>query len=107
MSPSQKALGKELVRRAVFIEMEPGLSRHDYVTTLRWQLRRIYLPAFGASLAKNNAVKEDPSWFQFFLSNPVAACQMVLTKWPKNQNDANSQAIQLRLKDIDGLNETR
>ena len=107
LSPSQKALEKELVRRAVFIDMEPGLSRHDYVTTLRWQLRRIYLPAFGASLAKNNAVKEDPAWFQFFLSNPVSACQMVLNKWPKDRGDANSQAIQLRLKDIDSLNEIR
>ena len=32
---------------ALFIEMEPGLSRHGNVTTLRWQFRRIFLPAFG------------------------------------------------------------
>ena len=43
MSSALQGLEKELVRRAVFIDMEPGLSRHQYVTTLRWQLRRIYL----------------------------------------------------------------
>lgn len=62
--------------------MEPGLSRHGNVPTLRWQLRRIYLPAFGASLAKNNAVKADSAWLQYFLSDPEGACRMILRKWP-------------------------
>ena len=106
MSSALQGLEKELVRRAVFIDMEPGLSRHQYVTTLRWQLRRIYLPAFGASLAKNNAVKEDPAWFQHFLSNPIAACELVWSRWPKNEAVTHSQAAQLRFKGIDGLNET-
>ena len=66
LSGAQLKLKEELVRRAIFIDMEPGLSRHGNATTLRWQLRRVYLPAFGASLAKNNAVKENPDWFQFF-----------------------------------------
>ena len=65
--PSHQDLAKELVRRAIFIEMEPGLSRHGNVTSLRWQLRRVYLPAFGASLAKNNAVKKDPECVPIFL----------------------------------------
>ena len=103
LSPALQGLEKELVRRALFIDMEPGLSRHNYVTTLRWQLRRIYLPAFGASLAKNNAIKEEPAWFQFFLSRPIDACQMVWSRWPKS--GAATQATQLRLKGIDGLNE--
>ena len=105
LSAAQQTLKKELVRRAIFIDMEPGLSRHGNVTTLRWQLRRVYLPAFGASLAKNNAVKDNPDWFQFFLSNPVAACQMVLDKWPGVKTGTHSQASQLRLMGIDGLNE--
>ena len=83
LSDEQEALARELVRRAIFVEMEPGLSRHRNVTTLRWQLRRVYLPAFGASLAKNNAVKEKLDWFQLFLSNPEAACKMKFDKWPK------------------------
>ena len=105
LSPALQNLKEELIRRAIFIDMEPGLSRHGNATTLRWHLRRVYLPAFGASLAKNNAVKERPDWFQFFLSNPVAACQMVLDKWPGVKTSTDSQATQLRLMRIDGLNE--
>ena len=82
LSSEQRDLATELVRRAIFIDMEPGLSRHGNVTTLRWQLRRIYLPAFGASLAKNNAVKEGSAWLQYFLSDPEEACRMILGKWP-------------------------
>ena len=54
----------------------------------------------------HNAVKDNPDWFQFFLSNPVAACQMVLDKWPGVKTGTYSQANQLRLMGIDGLNET-
>jgi hypothetical protein len=46
LTPTQQEIARELVRRAIFIEMDPGLSRHANVTTLRWHLRRIYLPAF-------------------------------------------------------------
>ena len=105
LSGAQQDLKEELIRRAIFIDMEPGLSRHGNATTLRWQLRRVYLPAFGASLAKNNAVKENPDWLQFFLSNPVGACQMVLDKWPRVKTGTYSQANQLRLMGIDGLDE--
>jgi len=60
----------ELVRRAVFIEMEPGLGRHGNVQTLRWQLRRVYLPAFRAALNKNMPISMDPSEFKQFLDRP-------------------------------------
>ena len=101
--PSQQGLAKELVRRAIFIEMEPGLSRHGNVTSLRWQLRRVYLPAFGASLAKNNAVKKDPEWFRFFLSNPKEACRLVLSTWPKR---GSGSEMQMRMKGVDRLGES-
>jgi len=52
LSDEQALLARELVRRAIFIEMEPGLSMHGNVTTLRWHLRRIFLPAFNAALGK-------------------------------------------------------
>jgi hypothetical protein len=83
LNPMQQGIARELVRRAIFIEMEPGLSRHLNVTTLRWHLRRIYLPAFGAALAKNNAVKRTPDWFKYFLTDPDGACAMVWASWPK------------------------
>lgn len=88
LTPEQRELALELIRRAVFIEMEPGLSRHGNVTTLRWHLRRIYLPAFGAALAKNDAIKGDPDWFKFFLLNPKAACDNV---WARRKRGNDGQ----------------
>ena len=105
LSPDQHALARELIRRAIFIEMEPGLSRHGNVTTLRWQLRRVYLPTFGASLAKNNAVKEDSAWFQLFLSNPEAACRMKFDKWPKEGAGSEVHPNQLPMTGFDRLSE--
>ena len=83
LSEESQNLAEELVRRAIFIEMEPGLSRHKHVTTLRWQLRRIYLPGFYASLSKNDAIKRDIEWLHYFLTNPQSACEMVWKARPK------------------------
>ncbi len=101
LSDEQESLARELVRRAIFIEMEPGLSRHKNVTTLRWQLRRVYLPAVRASLAKNNAVKEKMEWFQLFLSNPEEACSFVFDKWQKRKSGPGSHPDQLSMPGID------
>ncbi len=84
MPEKVQQIARELVRRAVFIEMEPGRSRHQSSLTLRWQLRRVYLPAFGAALTKNNAVKIKPDEFKFLLIHPKQACEMFLKKWPKD-----------------------
>src|ERR1051325_2311335 len=54
LTDDQARLARELVRRAAFIEMEPGRSRHKLVTTVPWQLRRVYLPAFGASRSEEH-----------------------------------------------------
>ncbi|NHF62488.1 ORC-CDC6 family AAA ATPase [Microcella pacifica] len=71
LSEKELELSQELLRRAVFIEMDVGRSRHDNVTSLRWHFRRIYLPAFRAGLGKNDAVKIAPGQFQWFLQSPV------------------------------------
>ena len=82
LTSDQSSVARELIRRAIFIEMDPGLSRHGNVTTLRWHMRRVYLPAFRAALAKNDAVKESMHWLQFFLTNPKEACERVWRRWP-------------------------
>jgi hypothetical protein len=84
LTEGQQELARELVRRAIIIEMEPGLSRHGNVTTLRWHLRRVYLPAFNAALAKNDAVKRAVDWLKYLLTDPRGACDMVWQSWPKN-----------------------
>ena len=66
-------VARELIRRGVFIEMDIGRSRHEYVTTLRWHFRRIYMPAVRAGLHKNDAVKITPSTFKWLLQDPQAA----------------------------------
>lgn len=75
LTDAQQELMDELIRRAIFIEMEIGRARHRFTPTLRWQLRRIYCPAFGSSLAKNTAVKLTPSEFKWFLIDPEKVCQ--------------------------------
>lgn len=79
----ERDIAWELIRRAIFVEMESGLSRHGNVTTLRWQVRRIFLPAFGAALAKNDAIKRKPDWLQFFLSDPKEAVDAIWKAWPR------------------------
>lgn len=83
LNREQQELARELIRRAIFIEMEPGLSRHGNVTTLRWHFRRVFLPAFGAALAKNDAIKRSPEWLKYFLTDPGGACDREWNTWAK------------------------
>ena len=89
----QQKLMKELVRRAVFIEMEPGRGRRSLGPTLRWQLRRIYCPAFGTSLAKNTAIKWTISDLKYFLINPEEKSNQEFNRWkqPKTSQMEFSQ----------------
>lgn len=77
----QKKLMKELVRRAIFIEMEPSRGRMTLGPTWRWQLRRIYCPAFGAGLRKSWAFKWETSELKYFLTNPEQKCNLEFDKY--------------------------
>lgn len=91
LGEKDQLLKSELIRRAIFIELDPGLSRNDLVTTMRWNLRRVYLPAFYAALTKNDAIKKDDRWFKFFLGNPKDACDEIWTKTARR--DDNDQQV--------------
>jgi hypothetical protein len=93
LTEEQQLLARELIRRAIFIEMEPGLSRHGNVTTLRWHLRRVYLPAFGTALAKNDAVKQSVDWLKYLLTNPQGACNMMWKSWPKKSVEMDGPTL--------------
>ena len=80
LTKQQQDIMDELVRRAIFIEMESGRARHKFTPTLRWQLRRIYCPTFGTTLAKNTAVKWTPEEFKRFLIAPKSACESEFRK---------------------------
>lgn len=75
-------LYKELIRRAIFIELEPSRGRHTSGITNRLQLRRIYCPSFGLSLIKNAPIKWSQSEFKAFLNDPETKCKTEFeTRW--------------------------
>ena len=99
----QEKLKKELIRRSIFIDMEPGRGRTTLGPTLRWQLRKIYCPAFACSLTKSTAIKWKTSDLKYFLTNPKEKCEYEFkTKWtkepPKGQLDLFYNANSNRVK---------
>lgn len=76
----QKGIMEELIKRAIFIELDPGHSRHDYTPSFRWQLRPVLCPTFEASPYKNVAVKWTPEDFRFFLTAPEDKCNVEFQK---------------------------
>jgi len=95
----QRELMLELIRRAVFIEMEVGRGRHGFTPTLRWQLRRVYCPTFGTGLAKNTAVKWNPAQFKYFLTNPKESCAEEFERgWQKQGRVGQTEQIALPLE---------
>lgn len=80
----QEKLKKEIIRRAIFIDMELSRGRATLGPTLRWQLRRIYCPTFGCSLTKSTAIKWKTSDLKYFLTNPKEKSEHEFkTKWRK------------------------
>ncbi len=67
---------KELFRRSVFIDMQPGRGRHTLGPTQRWQLRRIYCPTFLVGLKKNTAIKWSSSELKHFIIFPREKCEL-------------------------------
>jgi len=85
MAPAQKELRRELIRRTIFIEMSAGRGRHGFTPTLRWQLRRIYCPAFGTTVYKNTAIKWRSDEFKRFLLDPKTTCEDELKRWTRSK----------------------
>lgn len=65
---------RELLRRAIFVELKPGVARRGVGTnaqnSTRLQLRRIYLPAHELSYSKNLAWTWTRHQFKEFLTDP-------------------------------------
>ena len=104
----QRKLMRELVRRTIFIEMEPGRGRRSLGPTWRWQLRRIYCPAFGTGLKKNDAIKwTSTSELKYFLTNPQEKCDNEFEKYkePSRRRHHHPDQQQLTLPIEEGSNE--
>jgi serine/threonine protein kinase len=102
LNPHQRNVAVELIRRAIFIEFPLGRSRHQGQTTLRWQIRSIYLPAFGVALSKNDAIKRGPDWLQMFISNPELACDSVWKSWRRNSGSGGFNSQMTFLSEVEG-----
>lgn len=75
LSPEAHSIAKALIQRSIFIELDPGTGREQSSSTLRWHIRRIYLPHFMASLSKSTSVARKVDWLEMFMLNPKMACQ--------------------------------
>ena len=80
-NPQQELFILELIRRSVFISLEPGRGRHTLGNTLRLQLRRIYCPQLKTGLMKNTAIKWSDAEFKFFLTSPKSMCEVEYKRW--------------------------
>lgn len=96
LNPEQSEKMTELVKRTIFIELEPSRARDGYTKLIRWQLRPILCPVFGISLANSGAIQWKPEAFRFFISSPEDACNSEYTKvWKaeKNEEDKDLQTL--------------
>ena len=98
LAADQQELMDELVRRTIFIEMEPGRSRHQFTPTLRWQLRKIYCPTFSTSINKNTAVKWRPDEFKRFLLSPKTSCEEEIKRLSRPSSPQQSLFTWIRKK---------
>lgn len=90
----QNLLMKELIRRSIFIDLQPGRGRRTLGPTWRWQLRRLYCPSFATGLRKMTAIKWDTSEFKWFLTQPSECCNFeTKTRWmiPQSEPDTAKQ----------------
>jgi len=70
-------IAKELLRRTIFIELPPSRPKEsNNLQTVRWQIRRILLPAFGSSLLRTGYldVKSVES-FSSLMTDPSSFCE--------------------------------
>lgn len=70
------SLAKELLRRAVFIQLAESRGKEGPSTqTVRWELRKIFLPAFGTSLERNSYINvETLDNFLYLLTDSRGFC---------------------------------
>ncbi len=70
----ERQIVRELLRRAVFIELPKGRSRRS-VLARRLQLRRVYCPVFGMSLSHSEPMGIDHETFRYLLYSPRDVCE--------------------------------
>jgi tRNA A-37 threonylcarbamoyl transferase component Bud32 len=78
----QVNVARELLRRAIFIELEDSRAKEGPAKqTMRWEMRRIFNPAFGLSLRRESylGIKDIAELCQFFKSPQAFADRVRLS----------------------------
>lgn len=76
---THKQIIREILRRAIFIELTKGRSRRS-VFTRRLQLRRAYCPAFKMSFTHSEPLHLTREQFRYLLDSPRDVCQQHLAR---------------------------
>jgi len=86
-SQSQRNLMVELVKRAIFIELDPGSARRGSTPSLRLHMRPILCPTFVTTPFKTFPIKWTPEEFRYFLNSPEDKCRQELRKIKKSDKE--------------------
>lgn len=76
-------LAKELLRRAIFIQLSESRGKEGVSTqTVRWEIRKIFLPAFGTSLERNSYIDiKSLDSFLHMLTDSKSFCTQVSARY--------------------------
>lgn len=77
------SFAKELLRRAVFIQLADSRGKEGVSTqTVRWEIRKIFLPAFGLSLVRNSYIDiKTLDDFLHLLTDSKSFCTKISAKY--------------------------
>jgi hypothetical protein len=86
----QAALACELLRRAIFVELADSRGKEGPAThTMRWELRRIFNPAFGLSLSRDGYLNiKDLDELQTFLTDPATFAERIRVSYAVNKKSS-------------------
>lgn len=80
-NPKLVNLMEALIKRGIFIELNPGRARRGLTPSLRWQLRPVLCPTFKTTPKKNVPIRWSTEQFKFFLQNPVEMVKQERGNW--------------------------
>jgi len=107
MGEKPQRVMEELIKRAVFIELEPSGARRTLKPSLRWHIRPILCPTFEVAPQKTVAIKWSPEEFKYFLTAPEDKCsQEFNSKWKLGEKELKASEEKIFVKSLDMWTDT-
>jgi len=102
MGEKPQRVMEELIKRAIFIELEPSGARRTLKPSLRWHIRPILCPTFEVAPQKTVAIKWSPEEFKYFLTAPEDKCsQEFNSKWKLGEKELKASEEKIFVKSLD------